>query len=1287
MKVFEEEAVSLDINELIKWVAALPPEKLFEMSQDDRFTGSEKRFLYDTGRKISRKESLSTKQMQWLNSIFTKADSAETSSAYESSQEYVSRPHNSHEHRHLCVRLAWHDNGWDGNICKEPENNIYCVGEQSLLSDRLRRLRDLKVECSKDCKGKSANNKALGDYQPPCFWSINAFGNQQLEFSHDNPAEKTYPHIKESMPPYSVISWPFDLAFVRDPAEQKKLGSYYPKEIFERRIKDFHGKVVEDKSIAFLYCKFSNPVSGDDSDFLLVGCALVSSKGSLNWFNVSKETLQATKDKKKEPNFPTLNWALRYSMDYENTGIRIPYQEYLKLIDVPGGLPQSYLDDIKIVIREPELVDGFTYVAKHVDDDQAIFLLMKLRQSILEIKRHALLKGFDSDKQLSKIDSLLAHAWRSRSYFPGLKPLILATLNRNSSDSKDVDEFISTLALTSVDTFATLKSLISESAAISNHKDLIGDLIDNIESYALDADQFIRLSTLNLTTLQFRRILKQDGLEHSPDQVANNPYLLFESYEPQEQDTDKTSGEKIDALVDLFKIDIALYPHRKYQERNPTFHNWKLNDKRRIRAVLVLLLRELESMGHCYDTASNLAKQIEKYPLFYQIGDDYRTNINLNALETGYRVHFEESVIVGKLDGQTIYYLKEVYDDEQFVINTIEKLMAASDNNVKVEEALVEQAKSASTELKRKIGDRFPVQEFIAERERLYSVLPFRKFSVLTGSPGAGKSFELLKLVEFLGKSQERYLILSLTGKAVLRLKNNELGIKNVQAKTIDKFLTEIERQKGVKSIVNNLIIEEASMADLHKLAELLRAVDPLGSHFRRLILVGDENQLPPIGYGKPFADILDSLKSDSKIADRHFVSLTTNCRAELPEDFIGFTKIFSNENKMAEQVLANVVEKCGTSGVSLYTWASKEKLYDQIKEEFSKLTSNPKDLSDGLDQVLGLTPGYKEKPDGIDNFQVMSPYRMGHSGVSGLNLLFQSEFRKSDQFTQKLGEMSFRVGDKLIHTKNEYIDNELYVSNGSFGIAAGYNSIFFAEKDSASRFSDLRSPENLELAYAITVHKSQGSGFRHVFIVIPKRKGLLSRELMFTALTRTKEKVTVFVESSDQKETKKLLNQICSNSSIAGIRTTLAIGPSKEFAYIPEEGVEVKSRVEYIIYRKLSEAKAKIGGFEFKYENTYELQNGSFDFHPDFTIWLEDNKTIYWEHLGRVHDKSYIKMWDERRKIYESKGDFEKVLTTDEVNGISDEKIEAIIKGLLENNLKTEDSANRYSRMHFSLR
>ena len=127
-----------------------------------------------------------------------------------------------------------------------------------------------------------------------------------------------------------------------------------------------------------------------------------------------------------------------------------------------------------------------------------------------------------------------------------------------------------------------------------------------------------------------------------------------------------------------------------------------------------------------------------------------------------------------------------------------------------------------------------------------------------------------------------------------------------------------------------------------------------------------------------------------------------------------------------------------------------------------------------------------------------------------------------------------------------------------------------------------------------------------------------------------------------------------------------------------------MKSRVEYIIYRKLLEAKQRGGDFSFEYEQVYELKNENLDIHPDFVIEFADGRKIYWEHLGRVNSRSYMSDWDKRKSFYESQGDFDRVLTTDELNGISDEKIDRIISDLQENRLETEDKSDRYSKMHF---
>jgi hypothetical protein len=251
-----------------------------------------------------------------------------------------------------------------------------------------------------------------------------------------------------------------------------------------------------------------------------------------------------------------------------------------------------------------------------------------------------------------------------------------------------------------------------------------------------------------------------------------------------------------------------------------------------------------------------------------------------------------------------------------------------------------------------------------------------------------------------------------------------------------------------------------------------------------------------------------------------------------------------------------------------------------------------------------------------------------------------------------------------------------------------GNKRVFFVEREKPISFRELQHPDQIELAYAITVHKSQGSGFNHIFFILPEKSRFLSRELVYTALTRTRNKVTIFIQKSEESySVSQYLNRIRLNSSILGRRTSLLYDENFGYAYSPEEGAIVKSRVEYIIYRKLLEAQKKYENFYFNYEEVYELKDRKFDLHPDFVLHFADGRTIFWEHLGKVTSKTYMSLWDKRRKIYEEKGDLSKVVTTDELKGISDEKIEQIIELIVDNKIVSEDNTSRYSEMHFSLR
>ena len=1286
-----------DHEQLLEWVRALDPQRLLADSSRRELTGKERQFLYSVGNQLRRREDLTFKQLTFLKAIVDKLSAAD-SIEHRTEQDLAraSKKGQTLDIRHITVRLAWHDNGWNGHICSAPDANTYCVGEQSLLSDRIRMRRNLELEDRQDVRGKVPDANLLGTYLPPCFWSINAFSTESLSVFHDNPAASEFSKIKESLPPYSVFSWPFKLSFVRTQDESRKYGKYYPQAIFEPRIQKFQSHLRERDTIVFLYCKSSNPVSGEDEKYLLVGCSLLKEKGDFHHFTPTREQLQSKRNRPNMQNFPTLNWALRYTLDFESSGVYLPYQQYLAEIAKPGGIARDLLDEMKVAVDEPELVEGFTYVAHHVDDDQAIYLLMKLRKSILKVKEQALLIAYDSDEALRRIDALLQHSWRKRGYLPGLRALSMALLKLSSADTQRVDILVKAVSEAGRSTIENLSGSLTESAAIASEfkvcEDVIYELSDVLDTNRLSPDDYLRLAALNLTRVQFDRIIRKEGIQRSLKEVADNPYLIYEEYAQGTLLEDPMAGDRIDGGIDLFRIDIALFPQVRFLKRNPLLHTFRTSDVRRLRAVSISALSKSKEAGHCFDEAYRLQEDIKEYPLFYRGDAEYSLDVDFRALPEDYVRHFQDKLVMRKEGGTTYFYLKSVFDDEELVANTIKSLLAAPEINCDLPE-LAAGLPQAASQLSERIGSAFDAQQFIEERQKLYQGFPRKHFFVVSGSPGAGKSYELLKIVDHMAKTGERSLILTLTGKATLRLKNNAEGFKRIDAKTIDKFLVETEkvRRGGGALVVPNLIIDEMSMVDLDKFAAILRTINFRSQSFKRLILVGDADQLPPIGAGKVFEDILRFLRDNDESVREHWVHLDVNCRARMSPEFLSFARTFSGNSKNYEEWFYRADkedELC--PGVAIRRWRSPDELRSQVARRFVELFGGDEKDRAGREAVLDQILGIKGSSYCLDRLQILTPYRTGFAGASGLNFFFQDEFRVAREFSGgTAGEIAFKLKDKVMHTHNEYDDNELFVSNGSLGVVTGKKRVRFVEHDKDLPLKKLRHPEALELAYAVTVHKAQGSGFDHVFLVIPERYGLLTRELVYTGLTRSRDSVTVFIQiPEDQIGIAPLLDRIRRRSAIETRRTSLLNEGDLGYAYIPESGVNVKSRVEYIIYRKLEEARlARSGDFDFKYEETYPLEDRPFDLHPDFTLRLASGRVIYWEHLGRLTNGSYVRDWDRRRAIYLAKGDLNKVLTTHELRGISDTKISEIIAGLVDGTLSSEDKSDRYSLCHCSLK
>jgi exodeoxyribonuclease V alpha subunit len=291
---------------------------------------------------------------------------------------------------HLTARMAWHNNNWNGHICKDPESNTYCIGVHSLLSGRIEKNRDLDFE-----KGKLGYplSRLEKDQIPPCYWSINAFGEETFKIDQGHAFKDIKEKIPETVGPYSFYTWPFRLSFNHSKSKKHKEGNYPPD--LEKRIENFTKKFSPKKSVVFFYANYDNPVSADEMQYLLLGCSVIASQPKRTWFPFSEEFMEEWKQSGKKKgekkankmkNFPKINWALLCSHDPGSLAL-LPYREYLAYVE-KNPEDEEKLKEMRVLIEEQSLVRGFKYVAMDIDDDKCLYLLYKLRKAIKKIQEH-----------------------------------------------------------------------------------------------------------------------------------------------------------------------------------------------------------------------------------------------------------------------------------------------------------------------------------------------------------------------------------------------------------------------------------------------------------------------------------------------------------------------------------------------------------------------------------------------------------------------------------------------------------------------------------------------------------------------------------------------------------------------------------------------------------------------------------------------------------------------------------------------------------------------------------
>ena len=661
--------------------------------------------LSSAKRKAGLSKYFSYKMIRWALDIVDQLDqSLENDEKDEASKELLQSKELNIPPSNLTLRVAWHDNKWNGSVCNNPEANTYCNGFNSLLSERIRKRKDESMEHEIEYKGQALQDI---DYVPPCFWSINLFGKSSLQVQHDNPAAPSLLNIDEELPPKSILSWPFAVSFTRTKVEQSDSGAY-PKNLEEVRIPRFNAKMHEGKSIAFMYAKFSNPLTEEEQQYLVIGAGIINDKQKVKDIphfgprGEIEKIKERPKSNYKYRNFPSINWAMRFSFDDYST-VRMPYHEYLAQAEnLNDELKDNFFDKIKVAITEPELEWCFKYVAMDIGDDEAIYILTKMRKSLISSKDESVVPVSEMEKNIEKLDGLLQMAWEKRSYFPGFVSISRVLLSQTEEPRFPLEDFYDEIKEEIVDSNIELRLIIENplSNAISRkYTDELVELKDRLVQYGITLEELLKLSMLNLKPFQFNRIIDgklklndswirnfDDDVKrsHKLKDIIANPYLLYEDYEYWPDSHDNVYGEELDAPIDLFKIDIAYFPHTIYQKRIELQREMHFVDKRRIRALVLRHLKTLENNGDCFSSADKLQEAITSYPLYYELGEEYRIPSDFfYPIDAEYMNHFQDDrnrMILVEANDTMYYYLSEVYNAEKNIEGYFKTLLNASDN-------------------------------------------------------------------------------------------------------------------------------------------------------------------------------------------------------------------------------------------------------------------------------------------------------------------------------------------------------------------------------------------------------------------------------------------------------------------------------------------------------------------------------------------------------------------------------------------------------------------------------